>query len=153
VADPMTNPNPRRSADKTPQAVTACHDLLAWIIPQLDKFPRTRRYTLGERIETALLEVLERLLDAAYSRGQDKVRALRTANLRLGLVRHLWRLAHQLQAVATKQYGHGAELIENLGRQIGGWYRDLTRKPATRAGTADSKSAGEASAGTMTQRL
>ena len=26
--------------------------LLLWIIPQLDKFPRLRRYTLGERIQT-----------------------------------------------------------------------------------------------------
>ncbi len=36
--------------DATPQAVVACHDLLAWVIPQLDKFPRIRRFTLGERI-------------------------------------------------------------------------------------------------------
>ncbi len=37
-----------------PQAVQSCHDLLLWIIPQLDKFPRSRRFTLGERIETGL---------------------------------------------------------------------------------------------------
>jgi len=126
----MTEQDTRQPVDQTPQAVTACHDLLAWIIPQLDKFPRARRYTLGERIETALLEVLERLLDAAYSRGPDKARALRAANLRLGLVRHLWRLGHQLQAVATRQYGHGAGLIEDLGRQIGGWYRSAAGKAA-----------------------
>ena len=110
--------------DNSPQAVVACHDLLAWIIPQLDKFPRLRRFTLGERIESALLEVLERLLEAAYSRGQAKVAALRAANLRLGVVRHLWRLGHRLHAVAARQYGHGAGLIEDLGRQIGGWYRE-----------------------------
>ena len=33
------------------QAVQACHELLLWRIPQLDKFPRVRRFTLGERIE------------------------------------------------------------------------------------------------------
>ena len=42
-------------SDDSPQAVVACHDLLAWMIPQLDKFPRVRRYTLGERIESGLL--------------------------------------------------------------------------------------------------
>lgn len=26
-----------------PQAVQSCHDLLLWLIPQLDKFPRARR--------------------------------------------------------------------------------------------------------------
>ena len=110
--------------DGTPQAVVACHDLLAWIIPQIDKFPRVRRFTLGERIETALLDVLERLLEAAYSRGQVKANALRAANLRLGVVRHLWRLSNTLKALPARQYGHGAALIDELGRQIGGWYRD-----------------------------
>jgi hypothetical protein len=27
-----------------PQAVQSCHDLLLWLIPQLDKFPRVRRF-------------------------------------------------------------------------------------------------------------
>jgi hypothetical protein len=30
-----------------PQAVQSCHELLLWLIPQLDKFPRVRRFTLG----------------------------------------------------------------------------------------------------------
>jgi hypothetical protein len=123
----MANPNHAPS-----QAVVACHDLLAWIIPQIDKFPRVRRFTLGERIETALLDVLERLLEAAYSRGQTKADALRTANLRLGVVRHLWRLSHTLKALPAKQYSHGAGLIEELGRQIGGWYRDQQRRGQAR---------------------
>ncbi len=37
-----------------PQAVQSCHDVLLWLIPQLDKFPRARRFTLGERLETGL---------------------------------------------------------------------------------------------------
>jgi len=105
-----------------PQAVNACHDLLLWIIPQLDKLPRVRRFTLGERIENGLLDVLEGFTDAAYSRA--KAETLRRANLRLDRVRHLWRLCHELQALPTRQYGHGARRLEDLGKQIGGWYRD-----------------------------
>ncbi len=114
----MSNPQ-----DATPKAVVACHDLLAWVIPQLDKFPRVRRFTLGERIESGLLDVLERLIEAAYSRGQAKSAALRAANLRLDVVRHLWRLGHGLAVVPPRQYGYDAGLMEELGRQIGGWYR------------------------------
>ncbi len=44
--------------DTTPQAVQACYELLRWLIPHLDKFPRVRRFTLGERLESVLLEVL-----------------------------------------------------------------------------------------------
>ena len=37
-----------------PQAVQSCHEFLLWLIPQLDKFPRVRRFTLGERLEMRL---------------------------------------------------------------------------------------------------
>jgi len=47
-----------------PQAVQACHELLLWVIPQLDKFPRSRRFTLGERVESGIIEVLELLAQA-----------------------------------------------------------------------------------------
>lgn len=117
----MSNPPPA-----APRAVSACHDLLLWMIPQLDKLPRVRRFTLGERIESGLLDVLEGLTDAAYSRS--KADTLRRANLRLDRVRHLWRLGHELKALPTRQYGHGAELLDDLGRQIGGWYRDAAAR-------------------------
>lgn len=108
-------------SDRTPQAVQACHELIAWLIPQLDRFPRLRRFTLGERLERALLEVLELLLEAASTRAKQP--ALQRANLRLEVARHLWRLAHELQALSTRRYAHGAGLMDALGRQIGGWLR------------------------------
>ena len=58
------------AAPTVPQAVQSCHELLLWLILQLDKFPRVRRFTLGERIEAGLLEVLE-LVEAAYSRNKE----------------------------------------------------------------------------------
>jgi hypothetical protein len=104
-----------------PKVVEDCHELLAWIIPQLDHFPRNRRFTLGERIETGLLVVLEHLIRAAYQKLQTN--SLRTANLQLDVVRHLWRLSHALQAISHKNYGQGSERLTELGRQIGGWSR------------------------------
>ena len=113
-------PDPR---DTSPQAVQACHDLITWMIPQLDKLPRSRRFTLGERIETGLLEILEHLIAAAYGRGAAKREALQRANLRLDVVRHLWRVGYALKNIAHKQYTHGAGRLERLGKQIGGWRR------------------------------
>ncbi|GAB6141932.1 hypothetical protein JCM14076_26610 [Methylosoma difficile] len=104
---------------QTPQAVQACHELLLWMIPQLDKFPRARRFTLGSQIETGLLSVLGHLVEAAYSK--QKHAALRLANRQLEVNRHLWRLAHELQIISTKSYEHGSQLMNNMGRQIGGW--------------------------------
>jgi len=107
--------------DSTPQAVQRCHEILAWLIPQLDQFPRARRFTLGERLEGGLLSILEDLVEAAYSR--DKRQALTRANRRLAVSRHLWRLALELKVVDLRRYRHGIGLMDDLGRQIGGWLR------------------------------
>lgn len=103
----------------TPQAVQACHELLCWLVPQLDKFPRSRRFTLGERLESGLLKVLESLITATYSR--EKRTALGEANLRLAICRHLWRMCYELQVIPLKRYEHGARLIDGIGGQIGNW--------------------------------
>jgi len=53
------------------QVVQSCHELLLWLIPQLDKFPRVRRFTLEERIEAGVLAVLELVVEAAYTRNKE----------------------------------------------------------------------------------
>ena len=106
-----------------PKAVQDCHNLLIWLIPLLDDFPRSRRFTLGERLEAGLIDILECLVEAAYSRNKREI--LKRANLRLAVVRHLWRMAHELKIIPTKRYAHGAKLLDELGKQIGGWLKSV----------------------------
>ena len=109
--------------DPTPQALQACHELLLWLIPQLDKFPRVRRFTLGERLEQTLLEVLELTVEASFSRAKQA--PLKRANLRLEVAKHLWRFAHELKLISTRRYEYGSQLMDELGRQLGGWLRSV----------------------------
>lgn len=102
-----------------PQAVQSCHELMLWIIPQLDKFPRLRRYTLGEKINGLLLETIEYLLVAAYSKKPSV--PLNKANMKLTMIRHLWRLCMELKILNKKAYRYGIELMMDVGRQTGGW--------------------------------
>ena len=39
---------PKLQKPGLPKVVDDCHELLRWLIPHLDKFPRNRRFTLGE---------------------------------------------------------------------------------------------------------
>ena len=48
--------------------LTKLQDLLVYLIPQLNKFPRDQKFVLGDRIETKLLDVQEDCL-RAYSGG------------------------------------------------------------------------------------
>lgn len=112
---------------QTPQAVQSCHELLLWLIPQVEKFPRAHRFTLGERLEERLLEILENLVEAAYSK--QKAAPLALANRRLEVCRHLWRVSYELKLISGKGYAHGIKLMDNVGRQIGGWIKDKPANP------------------------
>ena len=35
-----------------PRVIDDCRELLKWLIPLLDTFPRARRFTLDERLES-----------------------------------------------------------------------------------------------------
>ncbi len=106
-----------------PKAVQDCHNLIVWLIPLLDNFPRNRRFTLGERLESGMLEILECLVEAAYVK--NKRDQLKRANMRLAVIRHLWRIAYELQTIPAKRYEHGARLLEDLGKQVGGWLKSV----------------------------
>ena len=77
-------------------------------------------------IQRKLGRGLDSLIEASYT--HNKQQALQRANLRLESARHLWRLSYELKAIATRRYEHGARLMNDVGRQIGGWLRSRTRK-------------------------
>ena len=95
------------------------HELLVYLIPQLNKFPRYQKFVLGDRIETKLLDVQEDCLRAYYSR--DKRGHLLEANLQLEvarhLARHLVRLANALKLFSNHTYGVLAEKMDEVGLQ------------------------------------
>lgn len=111
----------KESNPSTPKAIEDCRELLLWMIPHLDKLPKNRRYTLGEKLENRILTVLESLVAAAYT--ANKRQFLTQANRDLEVCRHLWRLCHDFRTVSTSSYEYGGKLMFGLGRQIGGWLK------------------------------
>ena len=108
-------------APSTPKAIQDCRDLLLWMIPHLDKLPKNRRYTLGEKLENRILTVLESLVSAAYTANKRPL--LQQANRDLEVCRHLWQLCFDFRAVSVSSYEHGCKLMFSLGKQIGGWIK------------------------------
>jgi len=104
-----------------PVAVLKCYDLALYLMQRIEKFPRSHKFTLGDRLAAAVLDVLEDLVAAAYSR--DKRALLERANLRLHRVRFLVRLAKDLRALPLGSYEHASEHIDEVGRLVGGWLR------------------------------
>ena len=51
---------------------------ILWLVPTIEKFPRSQKFLLGVRIQTTVLDVLESLIEATYTRD-------RFARVNLGL--------------------------------------------------------------------
>jgi hypothetical protein len=100
-------------------ALEGMNRFLRWLIPTVEKFPRARKFLLGDRIQAAALDVLERLIEATYDR--DRGAALRAANLGVEKLRHLIRLAFYLKHLDERRYECAARDLDAVGRQIGAW--------------------------------
>ncbi len=111
---------------KEVDAVTKLYDFILWAIPKPDKFPRSQKFVLGDRIENLLLDILEILIDAVYSRKKQPL--LRSANLKLEKLRYLMRLSKDLELLNLKGYEFSARAINGIGTSIGGWLKYSQRE-------------------------
>jgi hypothetical protein len=56
----------RDNSKRTGPAIEAHYQFLAWLVPTIEKFPKSHKFTIGDRIETIALDVLEALIEATY---------------------------------------------------------------------------------------
>ena len=107
------------NAKTTGAAVEAHFQFVMWLVPTVEKFPRTQRFLLGDRIQSTALDVLERLIEATYTR--DRKGHLTRANLGIEKLRFLFRLAVELHYLDRRRYAHAARTLDEVGRLVGGW--------------------------------
>src|SRR5262249_45721973 len=103
----------------TGAAIEAHYQFLLWLGPTLEKFPRDKKFTLGDRIQGLALDILEALIEATYTR--DRVQHLRRANLGIEKLRFLLRLAADLKVLDVRRYEFAARSLDETGRSVGAW--------------------------------
>jgi len=96
-------------------------DLLMWLLPATDKFPRAHRFTLTKRMLDAAFELRERLEEAQYRSGKERLERLARADEELAKLRLYLRLAARLEWLTKGQYQHVAQMVTEVGRLLGGW--------------------------------
>jgi hypothetical protein len=102
-------------------AVTKLYDIILWLFPHMEKFPRTHKFTIGDRMATLLLDTLEELLEAAYSR--EKRDHLHKVNMNLEKLRYMIRISKDMKLISLRKYEYLSVEINELGRMVGGWAR------------------------------
>ncbi len=101
--------------------VQKAYDLTLWLLPKVEKFPRSFRFSVGERIVAAALDLLLLLVDASYARQKDTL--LVDANRRVNALRFLLRLSNDLRLLPEARYAFASQRLDEVGRMVGGWLR------------------------------
>ena len=102
---------------------TRTYDLLTWLLPASNHFPRAHRHTLTRRLLDASFDLRERLEEANMRQGQGRLERLALADEALAHVRVYLRLATRLGWFSDGQYAHVAVMVAEIGRLLGGWQK------------------------------
>jgi hypothetical protein len=102
-------------------ALEATYRFVLWLIPAIEKFPRSQKFLLGDRMQSSAIDVLERLIEATYTRNRGP--ALHAANLGVEKLRFFFRAASDLKHLDLRRYEHAARMLDEIGRMIGGWMK------------------------------
>jgi hypothetical protein len=105
--------------------VQRAYDLALWIVRKVAAFPRSHRFTLGDRLILRSLDVLEDLVQAAYAR--DKELLLEQAVRNINSLRFLLRMALDLELISRDSHEFCSTGLEEIGRMTGGWRRALRK--------------------------
>ncbi len=98
------------------------YDLIQWYSKKYVKYPKTYKYSLGERINNILFYILELIIEAKFS-SKKKSYYLRTANIEIEKLRYAIRISKDLQCITLKEYEYAAKEINEIGKMAGGWVK------------------------------
>jgi len=113
---------PREAARATGPALEACYQLILWLVPTIEKFPRSQKFLLGDRLHGQALAVSDDLIKATFV-PRERALCLRSANLALERMRFSVRIAKDLGHLDFSHYEYAARAIDEVGRLVGGWIR------------------------------
>ncbi len=88
-----------------------------------NSIPKQDRYTLWQKCENILLEILENILLASQMSKKEKLPVLEKTSLQLNLFRIFVRLAKEVRAIDSKKYVLLQNNTDEVGRMLGGWIR------------------------------
>ena len=104
------------------------YEFIKWLHTLLNKFPKSEKYTMAQKIENTSLNFLESIIQS--NNDFDKTESLKKAIVELDKLRIFFRLSKDLQFISFDQYEYGSNLINEIGRMLGGWHKKYINIPS-----------------------
>jgi hypothetical protein len=87
----------------------------------ISSFPKTKRYTLGQKLDNLTLEILELLFSVPIS--TNKTATLQKISIKVDLLKIILRLSKDSQSITDKRYLELQRILQEIGKMLGGWIR------------------------------
>ncbi|MEA1929714.1 MAG: diversity-generating retroelement protein Avd [Patescibacteria group bacterium] len=85
--------------------------------------PKQDRHTLWQRCEDTSLDIIEGILQATSMPRTEKVPVLNKVSIKLNLLRIFARLSHDTKSIDVMKYTSLQEIMDEIGRMLGGWIK------------------------------
>lgn len=95
------------------------YDYYEWVYPHLKNYPKSERFTLVQKIEDSLLELLSQIVMARKTDGSQEY--LEKADQELEKLRVFMRLSKDLEFISIRLYEDSSKRIDEIGKLLGGW--------------------------------
>ncbi len=90
--------------------------------------PKTQRYSLGQRIDTLFIEIIEAVATASFLGRGEKLPYVRRAIQKLDALKILLMVLWETKSLDNKKYGALSAPLDEIGRMLGGWNGQLTKQ-------------------------
>jgi len=90
-------------------------------------FPKTSRYTIGEKIDSLFIEIVELSFTAINLYENQKIPYVQKAIMKLDLLKFLLQIAWETNALDNKKFILLSEKFNEIGKMLGGWHRQLKK--------------------------
>jgi four helix bundle protein len=105
---------------------TRTYDLVTWLLPLAEKFPRSQRFVITQRLQNAVLNFQENLIEANSLRSRNRLEKLHLADAELRKLRLYLRLCQRWDWISSGQYRHVSAMVAEIGKLLGGWMKSVT---------------------------
>ncbi|HLC44042.1 MAG TPA: diversity-generating retroelement protein Avd [Patescibacteria group bacterium] len=92
------------------------------------KIPKISRFSLGARIETIALDILEKLYEASAKHGNARLMILEQMDTKLKILQTLIRALYDMKDINDKKFLDLSESAIEIGRMLGGWIKTAKSK-------------------------
>lgn len=90
--------------------------------------PKTHRYTLGQRIDTLWIELIEALAIAGFLPKQEKLPYVRVAVRKLDTLKILLMILWETKSLRDNKYIALSLKLDEIGKNLGGWSGQLIKQ-------------------------